>query len=231
MTRFFNFIIYKVFINSFWGYKLVDIRVIKGTTLVHTANSSILPKTRWRFLHVFLLVNLLIISACNNAEKTSNKNTSDSLLKPVQSMNDLDTRFLLNAAEISLEEMRLSDLAQQKTQSKEVRELAQMLVLEHGNTLNSITEIAQKNNIIIPSSASDKAIASFELLNKNTGKLFDIAYCELMAQEHKTSILSFEKEINETSNDEIRTWAKTTLLTLKIHLEHIETCIQICNKM
>ncbi len=187
-----------------------------------------LRKEKYSFL---FLIGLIILSACNNVQKSNENTVSGDEKSPVKSINEVDSKFLINAAEISLEEMRLGDLAEQKTQTKEVRELAQMLVLEHGNTLNSLTEIAQKNNIIVPSAASDKAIASFEKLNKNSGKAFDMAYCEMMALGHKEAINSFEKEIKETSNIEIKIWAQTTLLTLKMHLDHVEKCILICEKM
>lgn len=171
-----------------------------------------LRKGRYSFL---FLIGLFSLSACNNVQKSSENKVSEDKNLPVNSLNEIDSKFLINAAEISLEEMRLGDLAEQKTQTKEVRELAQMLVLEHGSTLNSLTDIAQKNNILIPSAASDKAIASFDKLNKNSGKAFDMAYCEMMALGHKEAINSFEKEIKETSNIEIKTWAQTTVLTLK----------------
>jgi putative membrane protein len=201
-------------------------------TLVYITNDKrTTNKLNNRILGITLgFVYILGISACTNNPNSDNSLASG-LQQTNQGINHADSLFLKQAAEVSLEEIRLGDLATMRCLSKEGRELGQMLVLEHSNSLNSLTELAKKKNVEVPSAATDKAIAEFEKLNKNSGIEFDKAYCLMMVGLHNDAIQLTEYEINGTSDTEIKIWSNTNLLALKMHLDHILICQKTLEKM
>lgn len=196
-----------------------------------TKNKRITTKLNNRILGITLgFMFMLGITACTNNPNSDNSLASG-LQQTNQGINHADSLFIKQAAEISLEEIRLGDLAMMRCLSKEGRELGQMLVLEHSNSLNSLTELAKKKNVEVPSAATDQAIAAFEKLNKNSGIEFDKAYCSMMVGLHNDAIQLTETEINSTSDIEIKKWANTNLLALKMHLDHILICQKSLDKL
>jgi len=60
-----------------------------------------------------------------------------------------DAQFLVNAAEINLEEIKLGQLAQQKGMSNDIKTLGQKMVETHTKAINHLKTLAQSKNISI----------------------------------------------------------------------------------
>ena len=53
----------------------------------------------------------------------------------------------------------------------------------------------------------------------------------MMVDGHKDAISKFEKEVNESSDSDIKSWATSMLPGLKMHLDHSTLCQKECVKM
>jgi putative membrane protein len=142
-----------------------------------------------------------------------------------------DSQFLVNAAEIDLEEIQLGKLAQQNSNLIDVKELGMLMETEHGKSLTNLNTLAVKKIITIPANLTDKAKKAYDKLNEKSGKEFDKDYCEMMVKGHKDAIFLFDKASTECSDSDIRAWALSTLPALRTHLDHAITCQEKCKKM
>jgi putative membrane protein len=135
-----------------------------------------------------------------------------------------DSQFLVDVAEINLEEIQLGQLAQQNSNMTDVKELGKMMENAHSQSLADLTILAGKKIITIPTSLTDDAKDAYAKLNKKSGTEFNNEYCEMMVKGHKDAIALFEKASTECSDLDIRNWALSTLPALRTHLDHAITC-------
>lgn len=135
-----------------------------------------------------------------------------------------DAQFLVNAAEISLEEIQLGQLAQQKGGTAEVKELGKMMEDAHTKSLNDLKVLAKSKMITIPTSPTDDAQEAYKELNEDTGNDFDKAYADMMVNEHNDAIETYEDASEDSNDNEIKNWARTSLPGLRTHLEHSVDC-------
>jgi putative membrane protein len=145
--------------------------------------------------------------------------------------NDNDAKFLMQAAEMQLEKIRLGQLAQQKGSTSHVKELGKMMEEDHTKALTELMALAQSKSVSIPASITEDSKDAYEKLEDKTGNDFGKAYSDLMVEHHEDAIELFEKASTDSEDAEIRTWASQKLPALRMHLEHAETCKEECDKM
>lgn len=141
-----------------------------------------------------------------------------------------DAQFLVDAAEINLEQIQLAQLAQQNGSTEEIRELGKKIESVHTKSLNDLNALADSKTITVPSSTSHDAQEDYRKLNEKTGKDFDKAYADMMVNEHKDAIDAFEDASTESNDTEIKNWASNTLPELRSSLAKSEECQKNCDK-
>ncbi len=142
-----------------------------------------------------------------------------------------DAAFLVDVAEINLEEIELGKLAQTNSMNSDVKKLGKMMETDHDKAFMSLKELAAKKNITIPTSITEKGEKACDKLKDKTGAEFDKAYCDMMVDGHKDAITKFEKASTDAKDEDIRLWAKNMTGTLRTHLDHALNCQQYSNKM
>ena len=194
--------------------------------------TTILLKTRL-LQATFISATLLGVSACENskkAEDTKEVAEEHNEAKFDDTAKEKDAQFLVNAAEINLEEIALGQLAQKNSMMTDVKNLGEMMEKAHTKSLSELTGLAKKKIITIPTSATDDANDAYEKLSNKTGSDFDTKYCDMMVKGHKNAIELFEKASTQSDDTEIRDWAATMLPELRKHLDHAITCQKKCEK-
>ncbi|MHB1278570.1 MAG: DUF4142 domain-containing protein, partial [Bacteroidia bacterium] len=144
--------------------------------------------------------------------------------------NEKDAQFLVNAAEINLEEIQLAQLAQLKGSVLHVRELGKTMEVAHTQLQKDLIVLAGSKGISIPTTQTDLANEAYTKLNEKSGVEFDRAYADKMVNGHKDAIAAFEKASTDGEDTEIKNWAGTTLPELRKHLDLAIDCQKKCEK-
>jgi putative membrane protein len=179
----------------------------------------------------FSLGVLIGLTSCGNSPEAINANDKRNEVAVDSTNKAKDTKFIVSVAEIDMEEISLGKLAQQNSSMTDVKEMGKMMEDDHRNSLNTLTALAGKESIIIPSALNDNAQADEKKLNAVSGADFDKEYCDMMVSGHKDAITMFEKASTETKDSNIKQFAVATLPALHSHLNHAMTCQQECKKM
>jgi putative membrane protein len=182
----------------------------------------------------FITAGIIGLSACNNDEKlTDTKEVAEEAneVKFDNTNTEKDAKFLVNAAEINLEEIKLGQLAQQKGTMADVKELGKMMEQAYTKAMAETDTLAKKMLITIPASPTENALEAYKKLNNKSGTDFDKAYCGMMVSGHKDAISLFEKASTGLNNDGIKQWAVNMLPDLRTHLEHAIACQKKCEAM
>ena len=185
------------------------------------------------FFKMTLIAATLFGVSCNNdpkAEDTKDIAIEKNEAKFDSATTEKDAKFLVNAAEINLEEIKLGRLAEQMGRTERVKELGQMMDDAHSKCMSSLATLAATKSITIPTTATNDALSAYKSLNNKSGADFDAAYCDMMVSGHKDAIGMFEKAAAESNDADIRQWAAETLPELRKHLDHSITCQKECEK-
>lgn len=181
-----------------------------------------------------LFISLIFAtSSCMNNKPDDTKDVAENHndAKFDNNKNEKDAQFLVNAAEINLEEMSLGQLAQTLGRTAQVKELGKMMEAEHTKLQEDLTALAKSKNISLPTNSTDNGIAAYKDLNNKSGNDFDKAYADMMVNGHKDAIALFETASTESVDLDIRAWATETLPKLRNHLDQAMICQKESGKM
>jgi len=181
-------------------------------------------------LHLSLLAALTGgIASCDNNGVRTKDDTKDVAedkndAKFDSSKVERDAQFLVNAAAINMEEIKLGQLAQQRGMSNDIKSLGQTMVEAHTKALSDLKSLAQSKSVSLPDSATKDANDDWDKLQKAKGTDFDRKYCDMMVDGHKDAIDKFEKAASDATDPQIKQWASSMLPDLRKHLDMSMTC-------
>ncbi len=189
-------------------------------------------KTVWLQL-VLIVATLLTAASCKESNKPEDtkKVAEEHNEAKFDNNKEKDAQFLVNAAEINLEEIKLGQLAQQKSTMKDVKALGKMMEDEHNKAWKELTALAGKKLITLPAAATNDAEDAYKKLSEKAGVKFDKEYCDMMVDGHKKALATFEKASTESTDMDIKQWASNMLPALRTHLDHSMTCQKKCENM
>lgn len=184
-------------------------------------------------LVTFVTIILLFASCSNNQKPEDTKDVAEehNEAKFDNNEQEKDAQFLVNAAEINLEEIQLGQLAQQIGRTTYVKELGKMMEKSHTKALSDLTALAKSKMITIPTSPTDDAQDAYKTLNEKSGNDFDKAYVDRMVSGHKDAIAAFEKASTDCNDTDIKNWAMAALPDLRTHLDHSIDCQKKVDKI
>jgi putative membrane protein len=128
-----------------------------------------------------------------------------------------DQKFLKQAIQGDLAEVKAGKLAQQKGEADDVKKFGETLEQDHGANLAKAQGLAQQMAVTPPTEPSAKQTRAYNKLNKASGARFDREFKQAMIKGHKETIAMFEKEAKRKGP--LAEFAQQTLPTLQKHLQ------------
>jgi putative membrane protein len=129
-----------------------------------------------------------------------------------------DQKFADKAANIDKAEVKLAQLALEKTSNADVKKFAERMVQDHSRMDKKLTGIMTQQNLPMPERLDAKHQALYDRLSRLQGEEFDRAYAAAMVKGHTEAIQLFESEARNGKDAAIRSLAETEVPTLKEHL-------------
>jgi putative membrane protein len=134
-----------------------------------------------------------------------------------------DQSFLAHAIEGSKGEVQLAQLAQQKSQSQDVKQLAQKLESDHTQMNQKWFEpLAKQMGASEPKGPSKKNKKLMEKLQGLSGDQFDKEYIAAMVKDHQKDLKEFKQESEATQDPNIKQVAQQGANILTQHLQLAE---------
>jgi putative membrane protein len=186
----------------------------------------------------------LAFSSCNNNNndrrdvdpRTDRGNNTSHMTKDAKSMardfnekksiDSKESKFLVNAADMSLKEIDMARIAQKNASSAEVRNMSKTIEEENVKYLEELKKLAQSKSVTIPLTASDAANRKTKELEKEAGRDFDEKYCSAMVDDHKEAVKNFKNATEDVEDVDVKNYATRMLPLLRDHLDHALTCQQ-----
>lgn len=156
----------------------------------------------------------------DSKEQAEEKN--DSALTSKAAEKDAD--FVVDVVSSNYGEIKLAQLAQQKSTNAEIKEVAKMLETDHTAVLNELKSLASTKGITVPTEAPADANDKAKELSDDKASEFDKDWCETLMDKHKASINKFENAANDVTDPDLKAWVNNTLPKLRTHHDKLMEC-------
>jgi len=130
-----------------------------------------------------------------------------------------EEKFLETAALGAMTEVRLGELAIQRTGTQVVRDFARRMVIAYSQGAKEVKELAELKGISCPEELDEKHQETIERLGELSGPDFDQAYMTEMVEAHERDIKIFENQGATGTDQDIRKWVSRMLPKLREHLQ------------
>lgn len=172
---------------------------------------------------------LIAAVACQNNEKTNTEDTK----KTAEEQNEkkfpadtlqLNAQFLVDATAGNIAEIKLAQLALERSASKEIKDIAKMLVEDHTAALNDLKLLASNKSVSIPTEETAAVKDELKDLSDDPPKEFDTEWCPSLMKKHEKTINDYEMGLSQLTDVDIRNWINTVLPKIRTHYDKLMAC-------
>lgn len=128
------------------------------------------------------------------------------------------SKFLDEAIRANLAEVKIGKLAQQRGESKDVRDFAKTLVSDHSIAFEKSSTLAEKLGMTAPIEMTAEDAKTYEAMSKLSGAQFDRQFAAHMVKDHEKDIDVYTNETLKGKDKQVVAYAEEALPTLKQHL-------------
>jgi putative membrane protein len=182
-----------------------------------------------RIFQILTVASFFAMYSCNEARREQDQDTNevaeeanDERFDENEDM-EKDADFVAEAVASDMAEIKMAQLASQRSTNPQIKEVAKMLETEHTKTLNELKALAQTKAITVPMEEKEDAKDKYKKLSEVEADEFDKKWLEHMEDDHEKCINKFEKRAENGEDAEIKAFAAKTLPHLKMHKEKIES--------
>lgn len=140
-----------------------------------------------------------------------------------------DQAFIHDTLEGDEAQVEMSQLAQQKSPSNDVKQFGQKMVQIHTELSNQLEPAARQLGVSQPKGPSKKAKKDIERMQALSGPDFDTAYLQAMAKQQQHDLKGFKNEAQSGQNPTLQQAAKQDEPVLTEHYQVLQKLAQIHN--
>jgi putative membrane protein len=130
--------------------------------------------------------------------------------------------FLKEAAQGNQAEVALAELAEQKAQNPEVKQLAKQLREDHQQANQKVQTLADAHGVKLDTEPGLMQKHEHSKLQKLTGAEFDKQYTTGMLEDHVKDIKRYQDAAQSIEESDVKEYAQSTVSKLRAHLQHAE---------
>ncbi|MGY0007433.1 DUF4142 domain-containing protein [Micromonospora sp. I033] len=137
-----------------------------------------------------------------------------------------DTQYLQAVHQVNLFEITAGNLAQQKGQNQQVKDLGKMFVTDHTQLDQTVQSTAQQLNVQLPADPTADQQQVLDRLNNLSGAEFDKAWVTAQLAGHVQAIQATQTEISQGSEQSVVQIAQDALPVLQAHYDALVALAQ-----
>jgi putative membrane protein len=138
------------------------------------------------------------------------------------SLSSVDQAFLEKAAHGGIAEVQLAQLAQQKSQSDQVKQFAQKMIDDHTENNQQLVKLADSKNVTPPMEPDAVQQKMERGLEAVSGQTFDRTYITGQIRAHEAMLKLFRGEAAHGRDPDLRAFAAQTVPVIREHLSLAE---------
>lgn len=136
--------------------------------------------------------------------------------KAMQGMKS-EQRFMVEAYMGNLAEVAFGQLAQQRGQSKGVKDFGQKLIDDHAKANEAAGNYLDQQQVQRPIHVPEAALKTFTKLSEASDRDFDRLFAKELTKEHEMDVAKYQKWSKRAQSAEVKDYIDKTLPVLKEH--------------
>ncbi|MEW2381963.1 DUF4142 domain-containing protein [Micromonospora sp. NPDC047707] len=132
-----------------------------------------------------------------------------------------DTQYLQAIHQVNLFEITAGELAQEKGQNEQVKNLGEMFKTDHTQLDQSVQDVAGQFDVELPDEPTPEQQNIIDQLNNASGEEFDRLWVTNQLTGHVQAIQATQTEISQGSEQAVVQLAQTALPTLQAHYDEL----------
>ncbi|MEP7277939.1 MAG: DUF4142 domain-containing protein, partial [Bacteroidota bacterium] len=181
----------------------------------------------------------ILLFACNNQSSGDSVDKADSInaaksdsstvrtdssgtVQPTIKADETTTDFLVKAANGGMAEVKLAELAKDKSGNSAIKEFAGMMITDHGAANEKVKKLAADRNVTLPAEPGADEQKKAADLSKKTGADFDKAYADAMVKGHKDVLDMFKNASAKVTDADVKSFIDNTIPVIEHHLQRIQ---------
>jgi putative membrane protein len=164
----------------------------------------------------------LMIAGCQQSGpnvQAARETTTDTGDRGKAVLNDADKTFLKKAEEANIKERNLGRVMLEKSQNKDVKDYAQMLVDDHSKNLRDVVDLMNQKGMAQPKDLPEVKNEALDKLNAMSGPELDREFVIMMMDDHQKDVSEFRNEANTAQDKDVKDYATNTVPVLEKHLQ------------
>ena len=146
---------------------------------------------------VTVALAIAVIVGCDREKPDTSRDAAVGTAGQSEKVSRADKNFVNDMAIANMAEVELAKLAPERSTDTEVKKFAQLMVDDHGKSLDSLKAIASQHNIPVPSALDGRHTRMRDKIAKWHGTEFDRAYMDAMVDEHENTLDSLDSRVEE----------------------------------
>ncbi|MVN20786.1 DUF4142 domain-containing protein [Mucilaginibacter arboris] len=188
-----------------------------------------------KYNHILLIAASVFIVSCGQSDSKKAEAQKEALADTTKTtdlvqINTNDMGFVNEAAQGSMMEVQLGQLAQRNALNQQVKEFGAMMVKDHTKASVELKNIANGKKLGLPVSLDKDMQDRVDSMSMQSSAGFDLKYMDIMVAAHKKDVAAFEHATTALKDPDLKAFAVKTLPVLKMHLADAEKLDAAINK-
>jgi len=162
------------------------------------------------------------IFATSALQAQSSSQSTAPALPPSNAPSHRAKEFVKDAAQANQTEIAMANVAENKSQNTQVKDLARMLRRDHEKNYSQLHTIAMAYGIALDPKLDMLNQHEVNRLQKANDADFDKEYTKVMLKDHVKCIKRFDKAVSDVEEQDVKQYAQNTLPALRRHLQKSE---------
>jgi putative membrane protein len=129
-----------------------------------------------------------------------------------------DQKFVEDVSQDNLAEIKMAQLATDKSQRDDVKQFGQKLVQDHMKAGHELTQLAQQKGLMLSQDLEKQHAKMMDHMSAMSGADFDRTFLRHMVRDHEKNVKKFEKASAKADDADLKAFADKTLPALREHL-------------
>lgn len=168
-------------------------------------------------------INEGLAGSSDTAAMDTSATTTGSTGGSVTALSPADKEFVMKAAQGSLAEVSMGQIAQEKASNADVKAFGLRMINDHGAANRELQQLVTAKGLAMPSEPTEAQKDAAEHVRGLSEREFDRMYMTHMVEDHQKDVAEFERASRESGDADIKAWAAKTLPTLQDHLQQAKT--------
>jgi putative membrane protein len=134
---------------------------------------------------------------------------------------ETDKKVLLDLIGGNSDEIKMAQLAEQKSSNDKVKNVAKMLESDHSQMLDDLNKLASAKLVNVPKTDSSHEAMEEKMLVSNKPDAFDNAWIKAMLGDHTTTLNALESATNAVSDADLKNAIQKAIPIVKTHIEKL----------